>query len=117
VYYGDIIKMFVLECNESNFEELVINSELPVVVDFYATWCGPCKAIKPALEKLAEKYQTQVRIVAIDTDENQDLASEYGIRSLPTIKLFTSSSVLEETIVGATTPDKLEAKIKTLIGE
>lgn len=108
--------MFIVECNEENFEELVINSELPVVVDFYATWCGPCKMIKPHLEKLAEKYQGQIRVVAIDSDENQDLVSEYGIRSLPTIKFFTQTSIVDDSIVGATSPAKIEEKIIKLIG-
>lgn len=108
--------MFIIECNEDNFEELVINSELPVVVDFYAQWCGPCKMIKPHLEKLAEKYKDQVRIVAIDSDENQDLVSEYEVRSLPTIKFFTQTSIIDDTIVGATSPAKIEEKIIKLIG-
>ena len=108
--------MFVLECNEDNFAELVINSDIPVAVDFYATWCGPCKMIRPYLEKLAEKYNNKIRFVAIDSDKNQDLVAEYGIRSLPTIKFFTVDSIIDDTIVGATTPAKLEDKVTKLIG-
>ena len=108
--------MFILECTEETFEELVVNSDLPVVVDFYADWCGPCKMIKPHLEKLAEKYDGQVRFVMIDSDECQDLVSEYGIRSLPTIKFFTRQSIIDDTIVGTTSPAKIEEKIIKLIG-
>jgi thioredoxin len=108
--------MFILECTEETFEELVVNSDLPVVVDFYADWCGPCKMIKPHLEKLAEKYKDEVRFVMIDSDECQDLVSEYGIRSLPTIKFFTRQSIIDDTIVGTTSPAKIEEKIIKLIG-
>jgi thioredoxin 1 len=109
--------MFVLECNEESFEELVVNSDIPVVVDFYAPWCGPCKMIKPQLEKLAEKYQGKVKIVAIDADENQDLVSEYQVRSLPTILFFTETAITNDIFVGTTSPSKLEEKILKLIGE
>ena len=109
--------MFVVECNEDNFAEVVVNSDIPVVVDFYAQWCGPCKMIKPHIEKLAEKYKDKVKIVAIDSDENQELVSEYGVRSLPTIMFFSTESVVDGTIVGATQPSVIEEKIKKLIGE
>lgn len=108
--------MFILECTEETFEELVINSDLPVVVDFYADWCGPCKMIKPHLEKLAEKYKDTVRFVMINSDECQDLVSDYGVRSLPTIKFFTRQSIIDDTIVGTTSPAKIEEKIIKLIG-
>lgn len=107
--------MFTVEATEADFEEIVINSDVPVVVDFYAPWCGPCKMLKPHLEKLAEKYQSDIKIVMINSDDNQDLTSEYGVRALPTLKFF-STKALEDSIVGTTNPTAIEEKILKLIG-
>lgn len=102
------------EITTEEFEVEVINSEIPVVVDFYAPWCGPCKAITPILTKLSEEYEGKVKFVKIDTDENSDLASEYSIRSLPTI-MFFSLEKLEKTLVGFVGKDKIVKEIEDLL--
>lgn len=102
------------EINTEDFEAEVVNSDIPVVVDFYAPWCGPCKAISPILQKLSEEYEGRVKIVKINTDENSDLASEYSIRSLPTI-MFFSLQKLEKTLVGSANRDKIVKEIEELL--
>jgi thioredoxin 1 len=73
---------------DATFEELVLHSERPVVVDFWAAWCGPCKMVAPEMEKLAEKYAGNVEVVKVDVDANPDLQRSYGIMSIPTIAFF-----------------------------
>lgn len=102
--------------NADEFVSEVVDSSIPVVVDFYADWCGPCKAISPILTKLSEEYEGKVKFVKIDTDENSELASEYNVRSLPTL-LFFSVDELKKTLVGSVSKDKIIAEIKTLVGE
>jgi len=94
-----------------NFNEL-INSEQPVLVDFYATWCGPCKALSPILEQLKEQYNNQIQILKIDVDENPELASKYDIRSIPTLMTFKNGEILQ-TMKGFTGKAKIEDLIKS----
>lgn len=77
-----------------NFNE-IINSEKPVLVDFYATWCGPCKTLSPVLDQMKETYLGKVEIVKIDIDENFELASKYDIRSVPTIMIFKNGEIIK----------------------
>ena len=97
--------MSVLKITESNFEEEVIKSEKPVIVDFYADWCGPCKMMAPIIEKVAEELDGQVKVGKVNTDENLDLAQQFGIMSIPTIMIFKDGNV-SKTFVGVT--DKTE---------
>ena len=94
-----------------NFNEL-INSEQPVLVDFYATWCGPCKALSPILEQLKEQYNNQIQILKIDVDENPELPSKYDIRSIPTLMTFKNGEILQ-TMKGFTGKAKIEDLIKS----
>ena len=73
----------------SSFQDEVVNSPQPVVVDFYADWCGPCKIIEPIVHKLADEYQGKVKFVKIDPDANQELAMQFGIMSIPTVMFFS----------------------------
>jgi thioredoxin len=80
--------MAILHATDETFEKLVLDNERPVVVDFWATWCAPCRLVAPELEKLAEKYEGVVDVVKVDVDANPGLSMAFGIRSIPTIAFF-----------------------------
>ena len=102
-----------LEIKDSNFEELLASGK-PVVVDFWATWCGPCKKIAPDVEALAEEYKGQVIIVKCDVDDNDELTGKFGVRNIPTV-LFIKDGEVKDKTVGAVTKAQLEEKIKALL--
>lgn len=87
--------------NASNFEEEVINSKEPVLVDFFATWCGPCKMIAPFIAQLADKYEGRMKVCKADVDEVPDIASSYGVSSIPTLLIFKDGEVVAQRIGGA----------------
>jgi thioredoxin 1 len=87
-----------IEINDSNFKSEVTDSEMPVLVDFWAPWCGPCKMIAPVLEELAKEYEGKVKVVKLNVDENQSTASEFVIKSIPTLILFKEGKVFEQTM-------------------
>ena len=101
-----------LEIKDSNFEELLASGK-PVVVDFWATWCGPCKKIAPDVEALAEEYKDQVIIGKCDVDDNDELTGKFGVRNIPTV-LFIKDGEVKDKTVGAVTKAQLEEKIKAL---
>ena len=96
-----------------NFESLKNGNE-PLVVDFWATWCGPCRMVGPVISKLAEKYDGKIVVGKCDVEENEDLASEFGIRNIPTI-LFFKGGVQVDKLVGAQSKAKFEEKIEALL--
>ena len=98
---------------EANFEQEVLQSDVPVVVDFYADWCGPCKMMSPVVEKLADTYAGRVKIGKLNTDEAQSLAAKYGVMSIPNIVVFKNGEVVDRQ-VGAVPQAVLEDKIKNL---
>ena len=98
---------------ESNFEQEVLQSDVPVVVDFYADWCGPCKMMSPVVEKRADTYAGRVNIGKLNTDEAQSLAAKYGVMSIPNIVFFKNGEVVDRQ-VGAVPQAVLEDKIKNL---
>ena len=100
----------ITELDSSNFESAISGGDTPVVVDFWAPWCGPCKAIAPILEELAEELGDAVKICKVNVDNNSEIAGKYSIRAIPTILIFKGGSV-SETIVGLTSKDDLKAKI------
>ena len=87
--------------NASNFEEEVINSKEPVLVDFFATWCGPCKMIAPFIAQLADKYEGRMKVCKANIDEVPDIASSYGVSSIPTLIIFKDGEVVAQRIGGA----------------
>ncbi len=97
--------------NASEFKDLVLDSKGIVLVDFFATWCGPCKALAPTLEKLAPEFEGKVNIYKVDIDKSQQLASQYRVMSVPTMKIFKDGEVVE-TIVGLQPESALRDKLK-----
>ena len=96
-----------------NFETLK-NGSLPLVMDFWATWCGPCRMIGPIISKLAEKYEGKITVGKCDVEENDELAAEFGIRNIPTILFFKNGEVVDK-IVGAQSEAKLDEKFQALL--
>ncbi len=96
----------ILDISDDTFEEEVLKSELPVLVDFWAVWCAPCQMIIPALEHLAQNYKEKLKVFKINIDENMKISAKFGIRSIPTLLLF-SGGELKETIVGALPQNKI----------
>ena len=104
----------VLEVSTGNFDEQVLNSDLPVMVDFWAEWCGPCKQLAPRVEEAAQQYGEQIKVCKVDIEEHRDLAVQYGIRSIPSLIIFKSGEV-SGVQVGALTQEQLGEFIDTEI--
>ena len=98
----------ILLLTQENFAKEVLQSPAPVLVDFWAEWCGPCKAIAPVLDELADEYEGRVRIAKVNIDEQQGIAAEYGIRAIPTLLLFDKGQVADQ-IVGLRSKRDLKA--------
>ena len=99
--------------SSENFESLK-NGNLPLVVDFWATWCGPCRMVSPIISKLAEKYDGKIVVGKCDVEENEELATAFGIRNIPTILFFKGGEIVEK-IVGAQSESKLDEKFQSLL--
>jgi len=95
----------------ANFEEEVLKSELPVLVDFYADWCGPCKMMGPIVKEMADAYDGKMKIGKLNIDEEMDIAQKYRVMSIPTFIIFKNGQALE-TMVGGMPKNELENKIK-----
>ena len=98
----------------ANFDADILGSEIPVVVDFFATWCGPCRMMAPVIEELAEEYDGKVKIGKLDVDENSDIAARYGVMSIPTIILFKKGEGFSKS-VGIQYKEVLENAIKEML--
>src|SRR5258708_29974552 len=100
----------IVTLTQANFEESVLKSATPVLVDFWAEWCGPCKMIAPILDELADEYSGRVSIGKVNIDDHQALATEYGVRAIPTLLLYKSGQVAEQ-IVGMRSERDLKASL------
>jgi thioredoxin 1 len=103
-------KIMAKEITDSTFETEVIKSELPVLVDFWAPWCPPCRMLAPIVEAIGKKYEGKLKVLKLNTDENQATASEYQITGIPTLLVFKNGQLIDR-IVGAMPQDALEKKL------
>ncbi len=108
--------MGVLVVDKSNFEQEVLQSDIPVMVDFWATWCVPCRMIAPIVERLAERYAGRLKVAKLDVDENQELAIRYQVMSIPTLLFFRNGQVVDR-IIGAVGEPAIVQKIENLLNQ
>ena len=104
----------VLDVAESTWDDLVLGSESPVLVEFWAQWCGPCRLMHPVIEGVAKAYTGRLRCLKLNTDKNRDIATSYGIRSIPTILIFKNGE-RKETVIGAVTDTTLATTVERFL--
>ena len=97
----------ITEATDANFDEAVLKSEIPVLIDFWAAWCGPCKVIAPLIDEVAEAYNGKVKVMKMDVDKNVATPVRYNVRGIPTLLVFKGGQVKEQ-IVGAVAKEKIE---------
>jgi len=100
--------------SDADFDREVVQSDLPVLVDFWAIWCGPCKMVEPSVEAIAQEYAGKLKVVKMDVDKNPAVPTRYGIRSIPTLLLFKNGQVVDQ-IVGAVPKRMIEDRVKKII--
>lgn len=101
----------LVHVGDGNFDEEILKADKPALVDFWAPWCGPCKAIGPTVEALAEQYRDQIKVVKVNIDNNPKTAQTYGVMSIPTLILFKEGKIFD-TLVGLVPKERLEAFIR-----
>jgi thioredoxin 1 len=105
-----------IEITDGNFETEVIQSDTPVLIDFWAPWCGPCRMVSPIVEEIASDYEGKLKVGKLNTDDNQQIASRFGIMSIPTLMIFKGGEV-KERIVGAQPKVAIVSKIDKVLAE
>jgi len=108
--------MGVLVVTKENFEQEVLQSEIPVMVDFWAEWCVPCRMIAPVVERLAEKYAGRLKVAKLDVDSNQELAIRYQVMSIPTLLFFKNGQVVDR-VIGAVREQEIVQRIEALLNQ
>ncbi|NPA69090.1 MAG: thioredoxin [Chlorobi bacterium] len=106
--------MAVIEVTDATFEDVVLKSEIPVIVDLWAVWCGPCRMIHPIMEEISEEYEGKVLVTKLDVDTNRQTAIKYGIRNIPTV-LFFKNGELADKQVGAVPKSKFVEKLEAVL--
>ncbi|ASN78699.1 thioredoxin (chloroplast) [Porphyra umbilicalis] len=106
--------MSVSQVTDASFKQEVINNDLPVLVDFWAPWCGPCRMVSPVVDEIAEEYESSIKVVKINTDDNPTIAAEYGIRSIPTLMIFKAGERVD-TVIGAVPKSTLASTLNKYI--
>jgi len=104
------------EFTDKSFDEDVVQSSIPVLIDFWAEWCGPCKAIAPVIEEIATDYDGKVKVGKLDVDANQSSAMQYGVRSIPTILIMKNGEVVSQ-IVGAVPKENITKALDEILGK
>lgn len=107
-------KSLEVEVNGNNFKQEVLESSIPVLVDFWASWCMPCRMLVPTIEKLAEENQNKLKVCKLNTDENQNIAAQYGIQGIPTLIIFKEGKEVGRT-VGVMSKEKLQEKLDPIL--
>ncbi|MBC8146817.1 MAG: thioredoxin [Bacteroidetes bacterium] len=103
-----------LEVSDSNFEELIINSDKPALVDFWAEWCGPCRMLGPMVSEIAEEYKDKAVVAKVNVDQNHEVSAKFGIRNIPTILFFKDGEVVDKQ-VGAVPKATISGKLDTIL--
>ncbi len=106
-----------VEITDANFQETVLNSEKPVLIDFWAVWCGPCRAVAPIVEEIAEEYDGRAVIGKIDVDSNRETAMKYGIQAIPTLFLVKGGEVVDKIVGNVADKNNIKAKLDELLEE
>jgi thioredoxin 1 len=101
---------FTVEGTDTNFDQEVLKSDIPVLVDFWAPWCGPCRMVSPLVDELAEELTGKLKVVKVNTDENQEIAVKYGIRSIPTLGIFKDGNIVDG-VIGAVPKQTIKDKL------
>lgn len=107
--------MAVVHLTDQNFASEVLKSDIPVLVDFFAVWCGPCKAMGPVIDELAGAYDGKVKICKLDVDQNPETSQKYGVMSIPALLFFKGGETVDS-LVGLQSKEKLEEKLTALVG-
>lgn len=101
---------YTVEGTDTNFDQEVLKSDIPVLVDFWAPWCGPCRMVSPLVDELAEELLGKLKVVKVNTDENQEIAVKYGIRSIPTLGIFKNGNIVDG-VIGVVPKQTIKEKV------
>ncbi len=104
----------VIEVTDANFESVILKSDVPALVDFWAEWCAPCRAIAPLVEEVAQEYAGKIKVAKLNVDENPSTPGKYGVRGIPTLILFKDGQVVDQ-IVGAVPKDQIKALVDRVL--